>query len=152
MISFPCITNLLMAFLEYWEIVSSGTHQHLIVLMVCSKVIWLSQSLTWEKFTQARGATCHPLFVIFFNYTIYTNAQVLYGTNCVAIYVVKYIVKLEQVICCVLWADAHSGAVTRYGQGFLYNTNISSSKYNEDKSHEKSREFHNPAGCVIAFT
>ena len=80
------------------------------------------------------------------------NLQILYGTNGVARYVVKYIVKLDQGNRCIVWADAHTGAVMRAEHQFLHNTKITSSKVNEEKAHEKSRKWHLPSGRVIAFT
>ena len=80
------------------------------------------------------------------------NAQVITGTNGVARYVVKYIVKLDQGNRCTVWADPHSGAVMQIQKDFLHNTKITSSKINEDKAHEKSRKWYHPTGRAIAFT
>ena len=63
------------------------------------------------------------------------NLQILYGANGVAWYVVKYIVKLDQGNHCIVWADAHTGAVMRAEHQFLHNTKITSSKANEEKAH-----------------
>ena len=74
------------------------------------------------------------------------------GTNGVARYVVKYIVNLDRGNRCVLYVDAHTGAVICAGQKFLHNTKITSSKANEDKAFAKSREQKHTVGSLIAFT
>ena len=48
------------------------------------------------------------------------NAQVLTGTNGVARYVAKYIVKMDAGNRCVVWADSHTGAVSIYDVQFLF--------------------------------
>ena len=78
------------------------------------------------------------------------NAQVLTGTNGVARYVVKYVVKLDEGNRCVVWADSHSGAVIQAQHTFLHNTKITSSKANEDKSFAKFWESKHPVGKAIA--
>ena len=80
------------------------------------------------------------------------NAQILHGTNGVARYVVKYIVKLDDGNRCTVWEDSHTGAVMRAEHHFLHNTKITSSKANEDKAFKKSRDWHKPSGRAIAFT
>ena len=101
------------------------------------------------------AATCNmsPVIPEFFAITkSQQNAQILHGSNGVAKYVVKYIVKLDQGNRCVVWADAHSGAVMQAEHQFLHNTKITSSKKNEEKAFEKSRKKFHPVGRAIAFT
>ena len=93
-----------------------------------------------------------PVFPEFFAATkSMQNAQILTGTNGVAKYVVKYVVKLDQGNRCNVWADAHTGAIMRVDHQFLHNTKIASSKHNEDKAHEKSKSWNKPTGRAIAF-
>ncbi len=47
---------------------------------------------------------------------------------------------------CVLWTDAHTGAVVRAQHQFLHNTKIARSAINERKAHEKSRSRGHPVG------
>ena len=101
------------------------------------------------------GARCNmsPVIDQFFAATkSMQNAQILHGTNGVARYVVKYIVKLDDGNRCIVWADAHTGAVMRAEKDFLHNTKITSSKANENKAYEKSRKWRHPSGRAIAFT
>ena len=79
------------------------------------------------------------------------NYQVLTGTNGVARYVVKYIVKLDEGNRCTVWADAKSGAVVKVDHQILHNTKITTSKINENKAFEKSRRRDHPTGRAIAF-
>jgi len=52
---------------------------------------------------------------------------------------------------CVLWADAHTGAVMRCENQFLHNTKIGRSAYHEKKAHENSRQSKQPAGRYIGI-
>lgn len=79
------------------------------------------------------------------------NYQVMHGTNGVARYVVKYVVKLDDGNRCTVWADAHSGATMRVENQFLHNTKIVRSKIYEEKAHERSRGGKHPSGRAIAF-
>ena len=62
------------------------------------------------------------------------NYQVMHGTNGVACYVVKYVVKLDEGNRCTVWADAHSGATMQVENQFLHNTKIVRSKFYEEGS------------------
>ena len=79
------------------------------------------------------------------------NVQILHGTNGVAKYVVKYIVKFDQGNRCVVWANSHTGAVLRAEHQFLHNTKVTGSKINEDKVHKASRKWRHPEGRAISF-
>ena len=73
------------------------------------------------------------------------NAQVISGINGVSVYVVKYIMKLDQGNRVAVWADSHSGAILRGEETFLYNTKITGSKI------KTSRGYTKPTGRKIAF-
>ena len=75
-----------------------------------------------------------------------SNFQFLGGTNGVARYVVKYVVKIDKNNRVVLWADSHSGAKVRAEYNFLHNTKIVTSAKNEEKAHELSRGRDHPIG------
>ena len=79
------------------------------------------------------------------------NYQILTGTNRVARYVVKYIVKLDECNRITVWADAHTGAAIRVEKQFLHNTKIVTSKIYEEKAFKKSRKSKHPTGRAIAF-
>ena len=101
------------------------------------------------------GARCNmsPVIPEFFAVTkSMQNVQILSGTNAVAKYVVKYVVKMDKGNRCTIWADPHNGAVHRAEYQFLHNTKVVGSKINEDKAHEKSRKWKLPSGRAVAFT
>ena len=100
------------------------------------------------------AATCNmsPVIPQFFAATkSQQNAQILHGTNGVARYVVKYVVKLDEGNRVTVWADSKRGDVIRAEHQFLHNTKVTSSKINEEKAFEKSRAHEKPPGRAIAF-
>ena len=78
------------------------------------------------------------------------NFQILTGTNGVARYVVKYVTKLDEGNRCVVFADAHTGAVMRVDHQFLHNTKIARSKANVEKAYAKTRNLKHPTGRSVA--
>ena len=52
------------------------------------------------------------------------NAQVISGTNGMSVYVMKYIVKLDQGNCVTVWVDSHSGTLLRREETLLHNTKM----------------------------
>ena len=100
------------------------------------------------------GARCNmsPVIPEFFAATqSMQNVQILHGTNGVAAYVVKYVVKMDKGNRVTVWADANNGNVVKAEHQFLHNTKITSSGINEEKAHERSRRWKHPEGRAIAF-
>ena len=79
------------------------------------------------------------------------NAQVLTSTGGVARYVVKYVTELDKGNRVVVWADSHSGAKLRVDKQFVPNTKITSSRVNQEKIQEKSREKKHDIGRAISY-
>lgn len=72
-----------------------------------------------------------PVIKEYFTATSYMqNTQMISGTNCVSVYVIKYIVKLDQEIRVTVFPDSHSGAILYGEEIFLHNTKITGSKIN----------------------
>lgn len=80
------------------------------------------------------------------------NAHVIYGTNGASAYVLKYIVKLDQVNRVRMWADYPTGTVLRAHKTFTYSIKITGSKINEEWAFEKSRAYTDINGHITAFT
>ena len=79
------------------------------------------------------------------------NFQILTGTVGVAKYIVKYVTKLDDGNGCVVFADAHTSAITRVGDDFLQKTKIATSSANEEKKIAKARHRKHPTGRDIAL-
>ena len=73
------------------------------------------------------------------------NVQVISSTNGVFVYVVKYIVKLDQGHRVTVLVDSHSGAILCREETLLHNTKITGSKI------KTSRGYTKPTGRKIAF-
>ena len=79
------------------------------------------------------------------------NLQILTGTVGVAKYIVKYVTKLDDGNGCVVFADAHTSAITRVGDDFLHKRKIATSSANEEKKIAKARHRKHPTGRDIAL-
>ena len=62
------------------------------------------------------------------------NFQKLTGTVGLAKYIVKYVTKLDDGNGSVVFADAHTSAITRVGDDFLQKKKIATSSANEEKN------------------
>jgi hypothetical protein len=78
------------------------------------------------------------------------NIQAVRGTNGVARYVVKYIVKKDKGNRITLGANFHLGARMNVDEKFLHNTKITRSQINKEKALEKSKSRKRPSGRGIA--
>ena len=79
------------------------------------------------------------------------NLQILTGTVGVAKYIVNHVTKLDDGNGCVVFADAHTSAITRVGDNLLHKTKIATSSANEENIFAKARHRKHLTGRDIAL-
>ena len=87
------------------------------------------------------------LFLLFLSMV---NAQLIGHANGIAKYILKYVGKFDEGTRVIASANAHTGAV-KVGSQFLHNTKITSSRMNEDKAFNQSRDKHLPHTRAMAI-